>query len=133
MKLFGGIGKLPRTQKICLAGLLTALATILQKILAVNYLAALPFFRISFGAPAVIVLSSIFLGPFYGAAVGAFSDILGYYAFDMSSFGYMPQITLIYLLLGFSGYFVYMLIDKLKNEELVHSGDYHYKKIPMMF
>lgn len=24
-------------------------------------------------------------------------------------------------------------IDKLKNEELVHSGDYHYKKIPMMF
>ena len=119
MKLFGGIGKLPRTQKICLAGLLTALATILQKILAVNYLAALPFFRISFGAPAVIVLSSIFLGPFYGAAVGAFSDILGYYAFDMSSFGYMPQITLIYLLLGFSGYFVYMLIDKLKNDKAI--------------
>ena len=119
MSKFNGIGKLPLTQKICLAGLLTALATILQKILAINYLAALPFFRISFGAPAVIVFASIFLGPFYGAAVGAFSDILGYYAFDMSSFGYMPQITLIYLLLGLSAYFVYFLIVKLKNDKLI--------------
>ena len=119
MKLFGGIGKLPRTQKICLAGLLTALTTILQKILAVNYLAALPFFRISFGAPAVIVFSSIFLGPFYGAAVGAFSDILGFYAFDMSGLGFMWQITLIYLALGFSARFVYFLIDKLKNDKLI--------------
>ena len=89
MSRFGGIGKLPLTQKICLAGLLTALATILQKVLAINYLAALPYFRISFGAPAVIVFASIFLGPFYGAAVGAFSDILGYFAFDMSTFPYM--------------------------------------------
>ena len=119
MKLFGGIGKLPRTQKICLAGLLTALATILQKILAVNYLAALPFFRISFGAPAVIVFSSIFLGPFYGAAVGAFSDILGYYAFDMSGYAFMWQVTMIYLVLGFSARFIYFLVDKLKNDKLI--------------
>ena len=119
MKRFCGIANIPATQKICLAGLLTALATILQKILAINYLAALPFFRISFGAPAVIVFASIFLGPFYGAAVGAFSDILGYFAFDMSSFGYMPQITLIYLLLGFAGHFVYKLFDKIKNEKAV--------------
>ena len=119
MKIFDGIGKLPRTQKICLAGLLTALATILQKILAVNYLAALPYFRISFGAPAVIVFSSIFLGPWYGAAVGAFSDILGYYAFDMSGFAFMWQITLIYLVLGFVARFVYLLADKLKNEKII--------------
>ena len=51
MKRFCGIANIPLTQKICLAGLFTALATILQKILAINYLAALPFFRISFGAP----------------------------------------------------------------------------------
>ena len=119
MKMFSGIGKISVTQKICLAGLFTALATILQKIIAINYLAALPFFRISFGAPAVIVFASIFLGPFYGAAVGAFSDILGYYAFDMSSFGYMPQITLIYLVLGFTSHFVYKLISKVKNEKVL--------------
>ena len=119
MKIFSGIANIPLTQKICLAGLFTALATILQKILAINYLAALPFFRISFGAPAVIVFASIFLGPFFGAAVGAFSDILGYFAFDMSSLKYMPQITLIYLLLGFSGYFVYQLINNIKNETAV--------------
>ena len=119
MNRFGGIGKLPLTQKIVLAGLLTALATILQKVLAINYLVALPFFRISFGAPAIIVFASIFLGPFYGAAVGAFSDILGYFIFDMSSFAYMPQITLIYLLLGFLGYFVYVLVSKIKYGKLI--------------
>lgn len=119
MKVFDGIGKLPKTQKICLAGLLAALATILQKILAINYLAALPYFRISFGAPAIIVFASIFLGPFYGAAVGAFSDILGYYAFDMSGYAFWWQITLIYLVLGFSARFVYLLVDKLKNDKLI--------------
>lgn len=110
-----GLGKISLTQKICLAGLFTALATILQKVIAINYLVALPFFRISFGAPAVIVFSSIFLGPFWGAAVGVFSDILGYFAFDASSFAYMPQISLIYLVLGFISYFVFHLISKQNN------------------
>ena len=119
MKRFCGIGNLPLTQKICLAGLFTALATILQKILAINYLAFSPYFRISFGAPAVIVFASIFLGPFYGAAVGAFSDILGYFAFDGSGRPFYPQITLIYFLLGFLGYFVYKFIDRIKNERAV--------------
>lgn len=114
-----GIGNLSLTQKICLTGLFTALATILQKVIAINYLAALPFFRISFGAPAIIVFASIFLGPLWGAAVGAFSDILGYFAFDASSFGFMPQITLIYLLLGFAAYFVYKLISKIKNDRTI--------------
>lgn len=119
MSRLSGIGKISLTQKICLAGLFTALATILQKVIAINYLAALPFFRISFGAPAIIVFASIFLGPLWGAAVGAFSDILGYFAFDMSSYAYMPQITLIYALLGFAGFFVYKAIDKIKNDKVI--------------
>lgn len=114
-----GIGNIPLTQKICLAGLFTALATILQKVLAVNYLVALPFFRLSFGAPAVIVFASIFLGPLWGLAVGAFSDILGYFAFDASSYAFMPLITLIYALLGFAGYFVYILINRIKNDKTI--------------
>lgn len=115
--MFEGIGKISLTQKICLAGLFTALATILQKVIAINYLAALPFFRISFGAPAIIVFSSIFLGPLWGAAVGAFSDILGYFVFDASSYGYMPLITLIYLLLGFGSYFIYKVVQKLGDDK----------------
>ena len=119
MKKLSGLGNISITQKIVLAGLFTALATILQKIIAINYLAALPFFRISFGAPAIIVFSSIFLGPFWGAAVGLFSDVLGYFVFDASSFAYMPQISMIYLLLGFAGFFIFKLIDKIANDRKV--------------
>jgi len=107
-----GLSNLSLTQKICLTGLLVALTTILQKVIAINYLAALPFFRLSFGAPALIVFASIFLGPFWGAAVGVFSDILGYFAFDVSSYAFKPQISLIYLVLGFVSFFVYKLISK---------------------
>ena len=119
MTKLSGIGKLSLTQKMCLAGLFTALATILQKVLAINYLAALPFFRISFGAPAIIVFASIFLGPIWGAAVGAFSDILGYFAFDASGYAFMPLITLIYLVLGLAGFFVYKFVNKIKSDKLI--------------
>ena len=119
MNKISRLGKLSLTQKIVLAGLFTALATILQKIIAINYLAALPFFRISFGAPSIIVFSSIFLGPFWGAAIGLFSDVLGYFVFDASSFAYMPQISMIYLLLGFAGYFIFKLVDKIENDKKV--------------
>lgn len=119
MTKLSGIGKLSLTQKICLAGLFAATATILQKVLAINYLANLPFFRISFGAPAIIVFSSIFLGPLWGAAVGAFSDLIGYFAFDMSGYGFFPLVTLIYLVLGLLGYFVFKLIDKIGNEKRI--------------
>ena len=119
MKFFKGIGNVSLTQKICLAGLFAATATILQKVIAINYLANLPFFRISFGAPAIIVFSSIFLGPLWGAAVGAFSDLIGYFAFDMSGYGFFPLITLIYLVLGLTGYFIFKLIDKIGNEKRI--------------
>lgn len=102
-------------QKICLAGLLTALATACQKVFAINYIPIVPFLRISFGGPATIIFASIFLGPFYGLAVGAFSDILGYLVFDPKNMGFFPQITLIYALLGFLPFFVYQLFKSRKN------------------
>lgn len=114
-----GIFKFSLTQKICLSGLLIALTTILQKVIAINYLAALPFFRISFGAPALIIFGSIFLGPLWGGIIGLFSDILGYFAFDASSFPFMPQISLIYLVLGVVGYFVYILIKKIRKPKIL--------------
>lgn len=113
-----GISNLSITQKICLTGLMIALTTILQKVLAINYLAALPFFRLSFGAPALIVFSSIFLGPFWGGIVGLFSDLLGYFAFDASGYAYKPQIGLIYLALGVGSFFIFKLISKIKKEKL---------------
>lgn len=113
-----GISNLSLTQRICITGLMIALTTILQKVVAINYLAALPFFRLSFGAPAIIVFSSIFIGPFWGAIVGIFSDILGYFAFDVSSYAYKPQISLIYLTLGFVSYFIFELVKKINSKKI---------------
>lgn len=119
-----GFKSLSVVQKIALAGLFTALAAILNKVLAVNYIAAIPFVRISFGGPAVIIFSSLLLGPLFGALVGGLSDVLGYFVFDMSSFPYAPWITLTYVLLGFLAYYVFYLAKKIKNEKAMAIATY---------
>lgn len=90
------------------------MVTILQKVVAINYLPLIPFVRISFGGTALIIFSSILLGPFFGLLVGAGSDILGYLIFDPKTFGFFPQITAIYALLGFCSYFVFSLIKLIR-------------------
>lgn len=105
--------------KICLAGLFTAMATILQKVIAINYIPVVPFLRISLGGPAIIIFSSILLGPWFGLLVGAGSDILGYFALDMSGYAYFPQVTAIYALLGFLPYFVFCLVKFIKNKKIM--------------
>ena len=111
--------KLKPTLKITLAALFMALAAICQKVLAINYLPFAPFMRISFAGPALIVLSSLLLGPIYGAAVGAGCDIIGFIAFDRSGFAYNPLITTTYALLGFLPFFIFYLARKIKNEKLL--------------
>ena len=111
-------------QKICLAGLFMALVTILQKVVAINYISLVPFVRISFGGCALIIFSSFFLGPWFGLLVGAGSDILGYFIFDPKTMGFFPQITAIYALMGLSSYFVFILVRLLKNKKLMMLGEY---------
>ena len=106
-------------QKICLAGLFIALAAILQKVTAINYLPFAPFVRVSLGGPALIMFSSILLGPIYGAFVGLGSDVLGYFIFDIRAYPFYPQITAIYTLLGFCAYFVFSLIRLIDNRKLL--------------
>lgn len=119
MKLFKTRTNMSNLQKICLAGLFTALVTILQKVLAVNYLPGFLFIRFSFGGPGLIIFSSILLGPFYGLLIGTASDILGYFVFDMSGAGWWPQVTLTYALLGFFSYFVFWGIKGIKNKKVI--------------
>lgn len=107
------------TAKICLAGLLIALTTILQKVIAINYIPVVPFLRISLGGPAVIIFSSILLGPWFGLLVGGASDILGYFTLDFSGMGFFPQVTAIYALLGFVPYFIFSFIRLIKNKKLM--------------
>ena len=106
-------------QKITLAGLFMALTAVLQKVVAINYLAFAPFVRISFGGPALIIFSSILLGPIYGAFVGLGSDLLGYLIFDIRQFPLYPQITAIYTVLGFLSYFIFSLVFSIKNKKLL--------------
>lgn len=110
---------LTEIQKICLAGLFMALAVILQKVVAVNYIPALPFVRVSFCGPALIIFASILLGPIYGALVGIASDLLGYLIFDPRTYPPFLQITAIYFVLGFVSYFVFSLVRSINNRKLM--------------
>ncbi len=109
------------TSKICLSGLLIALDVILQKVVAINYIAVVPFLRLSLGGPAIVIFASIFLGPWFGLLIGAAGDLLGYLIFDPKTMGFFPQITAIYALLGLLAYFIFALIKHLKNNALAYS------------
>lgn len=118
MKSFFPRNNLDQISKIALAGLFIAIAVILQKVLAINYIPIIPFVRISPGGPAIIIFSSILLGPWYGLLVGAASDIIGYALFDASGFGFFPTITLIYAVLGLLPYFVFSLFKKVRSNKI---------------
>ena len=111
--------RLSLTAKICLAAIFIVLATICQKVVAINYIAVIPFLRISFGGPAVIIFSSILLGPWFGLLVGLGSDVLGYFIFDPKANAFFPQITAIYALLGFSSFFIFLFVKKLIGERVI--------------
>ena len=121
MKRFSGIIDLTIVQKIALAGIFIVLVALFQKVFAVNYIPVLPFVRISFGGPALIIFSSILLGPWFGLLVGAASDIIGFYIFDPKLMGTAPffQITFIYALLGLGSWFIYKLVTLIKNDKLM--------------
>ena len=112
------------TKKITLAGIIIANVIILNKVLAINYIAFIPFVRISFGSIALIAFTSIGLGPIFGFICGALADVLGYFMFDASSFALMPQITAIYALLGVVPYFLYRLVVMIKNEKTLQIIEY---------
>lgn len=95
-------------RKITLTAMLIALTVICLKIVAYNS----GFIRISFG-PALIIFSSLYLGPVYGLVVGAGSDIVG--AFLISHGQYQPLFTVVYGLLGVLPWLLNFLLKKLKN------------------
>ena len=104
--------------KICISGMFIALTVILQKVVAINYIPIMPFVRVSPGGPALIMFTSIFLGPVYGLVVGVASDLLGYLIFDPKTYGLFPQITAIYAVLGFVTYYIFWAFKKIKNTKV---------------
>ena len=110
--------KLSIVHKICLTGLLLALTIICTRLLSIQNIPIIPFVRISFG-PALIMFSSLLLGPLCGAVVGAGSDILGIVLFPNSlGYGINPFFTVVYGLLGILPWVIYYLVKNIKNNKI---------------
>lgn len=87
-----------RTRRLAFLGLLTALAVVLRLVSVRIPLAGVESFRIGFGH-FPILMAGVLYGPLAGAAVGALSDLVGYFLSPMGP--YMPHFTLVYALTGF--------------------------------
>lgn len=112
--------RISNVQKITLSALLLALTIILTRMTPLQNFPIIPWVRISLG-PALIIFASIFLGPFYGAIVGAGSDILGIVLFPNAlGYGINPLFTLVYGLLGVIPWLVYTLIKMVKNQRIAN-------------
>lgn len=105
-------------QKICYAGIFIVLVAIFQKAFAIT-IPVMPFARISLGGAALIIISSILLGPWFGMFIGAASDVLGFLIFDPKTLSPYPmfQITIIYAVLGFVSYYIFKIIFKIKSDK----------------
>lgn len=107
--------KISQVQKITLSALLLTLTIILTRVTPLQNFPLIPWVRISLG-PALIIFSSILLGPFYGAIVGAGSDILGIVLFPNAlGYGINPLFTLVYGLLGVLPWLIYIIFKRVKN------------------
>lgn len=104
--------------KITLSGLILALVIIFTRFLSIQNIPFIPFVRISIG-PALIIFSSIYLGPIFGAVIGGASDILGIVLVPNSlGYGINPFITIVYALLGVVPWVIYKLIKKVKKPQI---------------
>jgi len=82
--------------KLCTAALLTALGILLTRFFSIQLTLTI---RIGFGV-LPIMLAGLLLGPWWGAAVGAMADIIGFFVAPMGDF-YIPGITLSTAMQGF--------------------------------
>jgi uncharacterized membrane protein len=106
--------KLDTVQKITLSGIFLALVIIFTRFLAIQYIPVIPFVRISLG-PALIIFSSLLLGPVYGGIIGGLSDFLGILLVpNPQGFMINPFITLVYILLGVLPWVTLFVIKRIK-------------------
>jgi ECF transporter S component (folate family) len=94
-------------RKITLSGMLIAIAIILERVISIPIGLTN---RIAFGS-AVVIASSLIVGPFYGMIVGASTDIFGFMLFNTTGLAFTPFVTVGYVVLGFLPYFLYRLFQ----------------------
>lgn len=97
-----GKGNLTSTQKLTFSAMLLALS-VASTLLAKTIAAALPlgdfaFVRFSF-TPALVIYTSITMGPLYGIVVGVASDLLPAFIYPTGAVNFF--VTIVYAILGF--------------------------------
>ena len=98
-------------RKLAFASLLLALAIVSTGVFKLVPTGGLVFVRFSL-TPSIVIFASIFLGPFYGAAIGALSDLVPALLLPTGLVEVNFLITIVYALLGFSPYFFLRLLDR---------------------
>jgi ECF transporter S component (folate family) len=105
-----------RTYNIVISGLLTALSIVLTRLFAANFMiVGVPAARLSIGF-VPIILAGMILGPWWGAAVGALADVLGFLMFPSGIYFFPITITsaLVGLLPGLIAFYLGKKPDWLK-------------------
>lgn len=100
-----------------MAAVMIVLTIIFTRLLSIQNIPVIPFVRISLG-PAVVLLASLVLGPFYGMIVGGAADILGIVMFNNTGFAINPLLTAVYALSGLLPFFVYKLFSLIKSKKI---------------
>lgn len=103
------MNKLSLTQKITFAAILLAFGTVSTMVFKMIPMGNFSFLRFSL-TPSIVIFSSIWLGPLFGAIVGVFSDLLP--AFLLSQGAYNPFLSVAYALLGIVPYFIFLVSKK---------------------
>jgi ECF transporter S component (folate family) len=85
------------TQKITFSAMLLALSVIATFIAKTIPMGSFYYLRFSF-TPALIIYTSLTLGPFYGAVVGACSDLIPAFTYSQGEYNFL--ITFVYMILG---------------------------------
>lgn len=108
--------KMSITQKISLAAMLLAISFVLTIVAKTVNMGNFFFVRFSF-SPGIVVASSLILGPFFGALIGALTDLLPALVYPTGTLNIF--ITLVYLILGIAPYFIHKVTKNLSKRGLI--------------
>lgn len=100
---------LSETRKIAYASIILALAIVFTVIAKLFSIPGFPFLRFSL-APALLLFSSLTLGPLYGGLIGFLSDLIPAFIYPTGAYNFL--ISFVYLLFGVLAYLLLLLVRK---------------------
>ena len=102
--------KMSQLYKIAFSALFIALGVILSRVLSINFLAGLPFLKISL-TMSVVLFSSFYLGPIYGTIISFAIDFIGALLMPIGPYDFLYSIPAI--VQGFTPFLLYVLFIKI--------------------